>query len=391
MDYEKKYQIFISSTYEDLKDERSAVTQTILSMEHIPIGMEMFNASDSTQWGIIQRTIENSDYYVVIIGLRYGSTFGDGISYTEKEYDYAVSRGIPVLAFLKDENAPSTPQQRESDDGKRKRLNDFREKAKTRLVRFWSNKDELSADLVRSLYSAMRDTQGRGWIRTPTDYNGNSVADRMKLESLFSLFNEKGELVLNGGTASNDRLDSKLSNEPTITIKESAHINAAPSGFWSEPIKEAREIDLRDIKLFHHPDGCRVSSLGVRRRSTNSVIVNVDYVGDRLPDYAGAYIELGNENWEYLHPAGVLSFSIRCKGDFRNNTIIVEPKSGRNNEVIRPYDFELVNDVVNICIPLKDISNDVSRFREMTQIVFLFNSGIFKGSAEIEISNVLIK
>lgn len=391
MDNVKKYQIFVSSTYEDLKEERSAAIQTILGMEHIPIGMEMFNASDSTQWDIIRRTIDTSDYYIVIIGLRYGTTFDDGISYTEKEYDYAASKGIPILALIKDEKAPTTPSQRENDSKKQKNLDKFREKAKKRAARFWITKDELSADLVRSLYSAMRDTPRRGWIRTPTDYEDISVADRNKLESLFSLFNEKGELVLNGGTASDDRSDSKLINESAISTKESTHKNAAPGGFWSNPISGPLEIDLRDIKVCHYPAGCRVSSLGVRRRSINSVIVNVDYVGDRLPDYAGPYIELGNENWETLHSEGALSFDIKCKGDYKNNTIVVEPKSGRNNEVIRPYDVELTNDVMNICVPLKDFSDDVSKFKDMTQLVFLFNSGIFKGSAEIEISNVIIK
>jgi hypothetical protein len=40
----KKYQIFMSSTYEDLKKERDQVSKSILEMGHIPIGMEMFNA-----------------------------------------------------------------------------------------------------------------------------------------------------------------------------------------------------------------------------------------------------------------------------------------------------------------------------------------------------------
>ena len=390
MDNEKKYQIFISSTYEDLRDERSAVMQTILSMEHIPIGMEMFNASNLSQWSIIQRTIDNSDYYVVIIGFRYGSTFSDGISYTEKEYDYAISKGIPVLAFLKDEKAPSTPQQRESDDKKRKRLDEFREKAKTRVVRFWSSKDELSADLVRSLYSAMRDTPGRGWIRTPNDYSDSSVADRNKLESLFSLFNEKGELVLDVGTFS---IDSSVdqNSDSAVVIEDSAPLSDPRLSFWNKPVSGELEIDLRDTRVFHHPEGCRVSSLVTKRRSAHSVIINVDYVGINLPDYAAAYVELEKVNWETLHSTGALSFDVKCKGDYKNNTIVAELKSGRNNDVIRPCEVELIKDIMSINIPLKDISNDVSKFREMTQLAFVFNSGIFKGSAEVEISNVMVK
>ena len=40
-----KYQIFVSSTYEDLRDERNEVIKACLNMGHIPVGMEMFNAA----------------------------------------------------------------------------------------------------------------------------------------------------------------------------------------------------------------------------------------------------------------------------------------------------------------------------------------------------------
>jgi len=49
----KKYQVFISSTYTDLKDERENIIKSILEMYHIPIGMEMFSAEDEDQWEII--------------------------------------------------------------------------------------------------------------------------------------------------------------------------------------------------------------------------------------------------------------------------------------------------------------------------------------------------
>lgn len=49
---EKKYQVFISSTYKDLIEARSKVRDAILSMMHFPVGMEMFNAADEEQWEI---------------------------------------------------------------------------------------------------------------------------------------------------------------------------------------------------------------------------------------------------------------------------------------------------------------------------------------------------
>lgn len=90
-----KYQVFVSSTHQDLKDERDQVIKATLEMGHIPVGMEMFSAADEEQWRVITRQIDQSDYYVVIVAHRYGSVL-EGVSFTEKEYDYAVQKGIPV-------------------------------------------------------------------------------------------------------------------------------------------------------------------------------------------------------------------------------------------------------------------------------------------------------
>ncbi|MEO6908255.1 MAG: DUF4062 domain-containing protein [Abditibacteriaceae bacterium] len=93
-----KYQIFISSTYEDLKDEREQVLKAILRLGHIPIGMEMFNAANETQWEMIKRRIEESDYYIVIIAHRYGSIEKEsGLSYTEKELMWPPKSGHAIL------------------------------------------------------------------------------------------------------------------------------------------------------------------------------------------------------------------------------------------------------------------------------------------------------
>ncbi len=44
---QKRYQIFISSTYKDLIEERQKVTQAILELYHFPIGMEMFHSDNA--------------------------------------------------------------------------------------------------------------------------------------------------------------------------------------------------------------------------------------------------------------------------------------------------------------------------------------------------------
>jgi hypothetical protein len=97
---DKRYQVFISSTYADLKEERRAVIQAVIEMDCLPAGMELFPAADEEQFEFIKRVIDDCDYYLLIVGGRYGSTTPDGIIYTEKEYDYAVHRGLKVIALI---------------------------------------------------------------------------------------------------------------------------------------------------------------------------------------------------------------------------------------------------------------------------------------------------
>ena len=83
----KKYQIFISSTYTDLIDERKLIIDALLKMDFIPAGMEMFVASDTEQFKVITKVIDLCDYYLLIIGKRYGSINEETqISYTELVY-----------------------------------------------------------------------------------------------------------------------------------------------------------------------------------------------------------------------------------------------------------------------------------------------------------------
>lgn len=44
MSTKKKLQVFISSTYKDLKSERQSAVEAILKSGHIPAGMELFSA-----------------------------------------------------------------------------------------------------------------------------------------------------------------------------------------------------------------------------------------------------------------------------------------------------------------------------------------------------------
>ncbi len=108
MPIDKRYQVFVSSTYADLQDERQEVMQALLELECIPAGMELFPAANEDQWTLIKRVIDDCDYYLVIVAGRYGSFGPDGASYTEMEYRYAIDKNKPVNWFLAQDAGFST-------------------------------------------------------------------------------------------------------------------------------------------------------------------------------------------------------------------------------------------------------------------------------------------
>lgn len=183
----KKYTIFVSSTYEDLKDERQDVVRTTLEMGHFPIGMEMFSAGNETQWEVIRRTIDQSDYYVLIVAARYGSTIPSegGISYTEKEYDYAVAKRVPVMAFVLSEGAAWPSTKREKDPTGAKRLEEFKAKVSTRMVSFWNSREQLSTNFAVALVKTIAQCERPGWVPSSaaaTPETSNEIA-RLSLEN----------------------------------------------------------------------------------------------------------------------------------------------------------------------------------------------------------------
>jgi hypothetical protein len=186
---DKRYQVFVSSTYADLKEERGRVIQTLMESDCIPAGMELFPAMDEGQLNFIKRVIDDCDYYILIIGGRYGSTMPDGVSYTEKEYDYAIERGIKVLAFLHEKPNDISVEKSDIDPVLRSRLNDFRDKAsKNRLVKYWTKAEELPGLVALSLSKTIKAYPAIGWVRA------NHIANVDVLGELNDLYKRNDEL-----------------------------------------------------------------------------------------------------------------------------------------------------------------------------------------------------
>lgn len=167
----RKFSIFISSTYEDLKKERQALVGVALENNLIPVGMEQFHAAPTSQWNVITKMIDECDFYLLVIGGRYGSIDeATGISYTEKEYNYAKTKGLPVLVLIKESSAITESEKDTGNDkyDKMKRLDEFRERVKNdkNTVDFFTDLNSLkyvASPTFRNAIDYVDDNAG--WVR----------------------------------------------------------------------------------------------------------------------------------------------------------------------------------------------------------------------------------
>ena len=178
---DKRYQVFVSSTYEDLQEERKEVMQALLELECIPSGMELFPASNEDQWSLIKRVIDDSDYYIVIIGGRYGSLNNEGMSYTEMEYRYALDTGKPIIAFLhKNPDEIKAKNSEKTSSGKEK-LEAFRALVQNKVVQYWISPSDLGSKVSRSMIKLIKQFPAIGWIKADAAIDESSMRQILEL------------------------------------------------------------------------------------------------------------------------------------------------------------------------------------------------------------------
>lgn len=192
---DKIYQVFVSSTYQDLQEERKEVMQALLELDCMPAGMELFPASNDDQWTLIKRVIDTCDYYLLIIGGRYGSVSDKGISYTQMEFEYALETGKPIISFL-----PKNPSQIpigkcETDVEKKEKLDHFKALAQKKLVKFWDTPENLGSIVSRSMIRLIKDFPAEGWVKAGSAIDENSVREIAKLQRENEELKEKLKIV----------------------------------------------------------------------------------------------------------------------------------------------------------------------------------------------------
>lgn len=178
---DKRFQVFVSSTFKDLEDERQEVMHALLELDCMPAGMELFPASNESQWNLIKKVIDDCDYYVLILAGRYGSIGSEGFSYTEMEYRYALSIDKPIIAFIHRDPGKIISDKTETTDEGKTKLAEFRTLVEKRLCKQWDTPQELGSVVSRSLIQLIKSNPAVGWVRA------NELADREATMELLQL------------------------------------------------------------------------------------------------------------------------------------------------------------------------------------------------------------
>ncbi|XZJ40751.1 DUF4062 domain-containing protein [Clostridium perfringens] len=197
----KKLQIFISSTYLDLQEEREAAVEAVLGSKHIPAGMELFRAGNKSQLETIKKWINESDIYMLILGGRYGSIEPDsGKSYTQLEYEYALEKEMPIFAVvLKDEFLHKKAANKEADvmkDISNPKFQEFKNLVMSKMIKEVEDCKDIKLAIKDSIIELDEEYDLVGWVRaTEVEDNNDVIQENMNLnKEIAKLIKEKSKL-----------------------------------------------------------------------------------------------------------------------------------------------------------------------------------------------------
>jgi Domain of unknown function (DUF4062) len=287
----KKYQVFVSSTYLDLIEERQSVIKALLNTGCIPSGMELFPATDTSQWEYIKKVIDECDYYVLVIAGRYGSIEKEsGVSYTEKEYRYARDAGKPTICFYLDDasvaNLPLEKTERELEQ--KLNLEKFKKFAREKLSVPYKNADQLAFNVVNSINNLKVSTPAIGWVRSDSIISGDSAEEILKLRREVENLEEKLSKSVNLGSLEID-LKKSVAIEYSVRIFDELEDNVPQKEYIINTFFSLEDI-LSELILYIQ-EGVSASKL---KNALNDFIRSSEKAKSFVEEVQGRYYSISD-------------------------------------------------------------------------------------------------
>lgn len=222
MSGERKYQVFVSSTFTDLQEARQELMQGLLALGMIPTGMELYPTEQNNQWPLIQKVINECDYYVVLLGGRYGTLSPMGLSYTHREFIYAATKKKPVIALLHDHPEFLPGEARETTREGEVRLADFRQLLQQKcLFRFWNSPADLGQVIRKAMPAVIKEHPTPGWVRAG---QVTDMESQREVQELRRRIKELEEQLEEHTAGYRPPLDSLARGSDSVTLQYSCNV-----------------------------------------------------------------------------------------------------------------------------------------------------------------------
>ena len=196
----RKIRVFISSVQNEFAEEREALfeylhSDPLLGKFFEPFIFERFPASDNSVVRVYLNEVAQCDIYIGLFGVLYGTEDAEGISPTEREFDYAGALNKTRLIFLTNHK----PEERDE------KMQALIRKAEQLVVRKqFSSASGLKSSLYASLVKYLEEKE---FLRTgPFDAMWHSTAtlddlDPEKITHFVALANRRRGLPFNAETS----------------------------------------------------------------------------------------------------------------------------------------------------------------------------------------------
>ncbi|MCU3616593.1 DUF4062 domain-containing protein, partial [Enterobacter hormaechei subsp. oharae] len=245
----RKLQVFVSSTFTDLIEERQAAVSAILKAGHIPAGMELFTAADRSQMDIIKNWIDESDVYMLILGGRYGSIEPTtGKSYTELEYDYAVEQGKALFAVvIKEEALEKKVKEHGTDFLERdepKSLSEFKKKVLSNMSSFFEDVKDIRLCVHESLSDFSANRKLKGWVSADEIIDTHDLAEEIKK------LNEENRKLKSDIESKDKKIKSLLNNKDSEFRELAEVLNEIKIAIPKMHTKADNDIETNLLNIF---------------------------------------------------------------------------------------------------------------------------------------------
>jgi hypothetical protein len=196
----------------DLADERKAAVEAVFERGHIPIALERFSPANATDLEVIKKAMSDSQIYILILGHRYGDIIrGQGISFTEFEYNLAQEYKLHTLVFLMDmriiEELRSKLQSGNTKENfelmNYGKLLEFHQKVRKHFLRIFKPGPEFKYIVQLALADNLSKCEIPGFIREPSDpavlesakneFIGDLVSELTSFEKLYERTQKQAE------------------------------------------------------------------------------------------------------------------------------------------------------------------------------------------------------